>query len=64
MGVLGWTEQETLDTTLQGIVAALKGRNRFVRNIIKTVFGEDTPAPTKGIPERKMTPELFDALFS
>jgi hypothetical protein len=65
MGVLGWTETETLDTSLQGIIAALKGRNRFVTDILKAVFGGDTgdATPKEKTSVRPMTPELFDALF-
>lgn len=66
MGVLGWTEEQTLDTTLQGIVAALRGRNRLITNVLKAVFGEGdgTPTPAKQVESsRPMSPELFDAMF-
>ncbi len=66
MGVLGWTEEQTLDTTLQGIVAALRGRNRLIVNILKAVFGDGDgqPATPKQVESaRPMSTELFDALF-
>lgn len=65
MGVLGWTEKETLDTSLQGIVAALESRKRFVNDILRAAFGSSEP-DEPAIPAeaaRIMSPQLFDAMF-
>lgn len=64
MGVLGWTEKDTLDSSLQGIAAALHSRKRFVGDILCAVFGKpDTPNSTTADAARPMSPQLFDALF-
>jgi len=62
MGVLGWTEQQVLSTSLQGIVSALKGRNRLIRNVLESVFGPAKPE-TSNVSPRPASVELFDALF-
>ena len=66
MGVLGWTEKDTLDASLQGIVAALESRKRFINDILQAVFGSPTTESAEPVAQtvRPMTPELFDALFS
>lgn len=59
MGVLGWTYDQTLDTPMTAIAAAIGARNKYVSNIIKAVFG-DSSAPVR---KEKVTPKLFRALF-
>jgi hypothetical protein len=63
MGVLGWTYDQTLDTPMPAIKAALGARNRFVNSILKAVFGSADDAPTPPISKRKLTPRLFDAIL-
>ena len=59
MGVLGWTEQQVLNAPIYAVVAALKGRNRLIRNVLEAIFGTDPNTTTK----QEMTPELFRAMF-
>lgn len=62
MGVMGWTEEQTLQTTIPALEAAYKGRCDFVSAILKAVFGEgDKPEPAQ--PARPLTFTLFDAMF-
>lgn len=64
MGVMGWTEEQTLQTTIPAIQLAYKGRCDFVSAILKAVFGEaDKPAATPAAPARPLTFALFDAMF-
>ena len=62
MGVLGWTYDQTLDTPMPAIAAALKARRGFVSEILRAVFGDGEPAAPP-VASRKMTPVLFDAIF-
>lgn len=62
MGVLGWTEEQTLNTTMPGIVAALNGRNRLIRNILQA-FDPSDQAPIDEPATRPMSVALFDAIF-
>lgn len=62
MGVLGWTYDQTLDTPMPAIKAAINARNRFVNSILKAVFGEAEPT-TPVASSRKLSPKLFDAMF-
>lgn len=43
-GWIGWTETETLDTSMPGIVAAFKGRTAM----LKAIFGSGEKEP-KGV---------------
>jgi hypothetical protein len=62
MGVLGWTYDQTLDTPMPAIAAALCARNKFANSILKAVFGSgDEPEPVT--PKEKLTPKLFRELF-
>lgn len=58
MGVLGWTNEEALDTPISAIIAALKSRNRYVRSILEVFTGSDEPKT-----KQEMTPEMFRAMF-
>ena len=60
MGWLGWTEAQTLATSMQAIEAAYRGRVKM----IQAMTGR-TPAPTAAPTQGgvHMTPLLFDALF-
>jgi hypothetical protein len=60
MGWLGWTEDQTLQTTIPAIELAYEGRCDMLRSIFG---GGDEPAPAPAA-TREMTPELFDAVFS
>jgi hypothetical protein len=65
MGVLGWTYDQTLDTPMPAIKAALGARNKFVTSILKAVFGtSEEPAPEVAPTGRPLTPAFFDALFA
>lgn len=69
MGVLGWTYDQTLDTPMQAIVAALRARDRHVTTVLKCIAGflgaeivePDAPPP---VTNRKLTPQIFDAIFA
>lgn len=63
MGVLGWTYDQTLDTPMSAIAAALAARNKFINSILKAVFGEAEAPAASPVSKRKMTARLFDALF-
>lgn len=58
MGVIGWTEQQTLDTTIPAIELAYKGRSRFIADVAGAIFGgggtDEAAAPT---------PDDFRAVF-
>jgi hypothetical protein len=45
MGWLGWTEQQTLDTSMPAIVLAYEGRQDMIRVTLERVFGPAEPAP-------------------
>lgn len=57
MGWLGWTEQETLHTSMPAIEAAYRGRTKM----IQVMTGRSPPSPAA--PAGALTPLLFDALF-
>lgn len=70
MGVLGWTYDQTLDTPMPAIKAAINARNKRDNYLLKTIgsffdvkFVEDAPA-APATPSRKLSPKLFDALFA
>jgi hypothetical protein len=58
MGWIGWTEEQTLQTTIPAIETAYRGRCKMV----SAIFGgsEPTPAPVSA---RPFSIELFDAMF-
>lgn len=65
MGVLGWTYDQTLDTPMPAIAAAIGARNKYVNTILKTLgsfigveFKDDAP------PAPPITPSLFDTIFA
>ena len=58
MGWLGWTEEQTLQTTIPALELAIAGRSEMINAIFGG--GSDKPSPTS---KRHLTPELFDALF-
>jgi hypothetical protein len=62
MGALGWSEEQTLQTTLPAIELAYRGRCEFVSKIIGAVFGNNEPAPPPVSP-RPFSFALFDAQF-
>lgn len=62
MGVLGWTYDQTLDTPVFAIRAALAARNKYVNSILTAIFGEAAPEP-EPVTKRTLTPALFDAIF-
>lgn len=59
MGWLGWTEEQTLQTTVPSIEIALAGRCDMLRQIFG---GSDEPAPKPVA--RPFSIKLFDALFA
>lgn len=66
MGWLGWTEEQTLQTTVPAIEIAYRGRCDMLQDVIKAAFGggeDEKPAAPKASP-RPLTMKLFDALFS
>lgn len=63
MGVLGWTYDQTLDTPMFAIKAALSARNKYVNSILKAVFGEPDASEPEPVSKRTLTPALFDAVF-
>lgn len=52
MGWIGWTEQQTLDTTIEGIRIAYQGR----MDMLGAIFGKSKPA---GAPVSESGPSLF-----
>jgi hypothetical protein len=70
MGVLGWTYDQTLDTPMPAITAAIGARNKHVTSVLKVIAGflgaEITESSSEPDPEpaRKLSPALFDALFA
>jgi hypothetical protein len=62
MGVMGWTEEQTLRTTVPAIEAAYKGRCDFVSMVLKAVFGTNEPEAPK-VSARPFSFALFDAQF-
>lgn len=59
-GWIGWTEEQTLNTTMPGIESAHRGRV----NMLQAIFGKaDEPSLAKKPSARHVTPKLFDALF-
>lgn len=57
MGWLGWTEQETLDTSIPAIVLAYEGRSEMIRRTLESVFGSgDDPEPDAPTPTTKAKP--------
>lgn len=62
MGVMGWTEEQTLQTTLPAIDAAYKGRCDFVGMVLKAAFGSSEPEAPK-VSTRPASLALFDAQF-
>lgn len=59
MGWLGWTEEQTLQTTIPALELAYQGRCEM----LAAIFGGKDSAPAVDN-TRPMTPELFDAVFS
>lgn len=55
MGWIGWTEQQTLDTTIEGIRIAYQGR----MDMLAAIFGKSKPA---GAPVSESGPSLFSDL--
>lgn len=56
MGWIGWSEADTLDTTMSGILLAYEGR----MDLLKSIFGggDDADKHGKGkIPKTKATPD-------
>lgn len=51
MGVLGWTEQQTLDTTIPAIELAYNARTRFLADIVGAIFGKGEPEPKPKAPD-------------
>jgi hypothetical protein len=47
MGWLGWTEAETLDTSMSAIVLAHRGRERMIRDVLE-LTGLIRPAGEEG----------------
>lgn len=62
MGVMGWTEEQTLQTTVPAIEAAYKGRCDFVSMVLNAVFGDGKPDKPK-VSARPFSFALFDAQF-
>lgn len=59
MGWLGWSEEQTLRTTIPAIELAYEGR----LDMLRAVFGGGDAQQPQGDANREMTPALFDALF-
>lgn len=55
MGWLGWTEAQTLDTTIPAILTAYEGR----ADMLKAIFGE---SERPGVPVSESGPSLFKDL--
>jgi len=55
MGWLGWTEAQTLDTTIPAILTAYEGRT----DMLKAIFGDSKPV---GAPVSESGPSLFKDL--
>lgn len=55
MGWLGWTEAQTLDTTIPAILTAHEGR----LDMLKAIFGSSKPP---GAPVSESGPSLFSDL--
>lgn len=64
MGVLGWTYDQTLDTPMPAIAAALGARTKFVNSVLIAAFGSEDDPSTSAVANRKPTMDLFDALFA
>lgn len=58
MGWIGWTEEQTLRTTIPAIELAVAGRT----DMLRAIFGGSEPEQPKVSP-RPFSIELFDALF-
>lgn len=59
---MGWPQEQSLDTTLPYIEAARKGRFAM----LQAIFGSGekaSPSAAQNPQTRKLSPELFDALF-
>jgi hypothetical protein len=56
---LGWTEAQTLATSVPAILAAFKGRQAMLRAIFG---GSDEQKPV--VSDQKLTPQIFDAMFA
>jgi hypothetical protein len=57
MGWLGWSEEQTLDTTIPAIVLAVEGRTEM----LKLCFG--TPDEPKSQTKDRMDPEKMKSIF-
>lgn len=53
MGWLGWTERQTLDTSIPAVLFAYEGR----KDMLRAVFGSGEPDP----PKDKLTAKVNDA---
>jgi hypothetical protein len=60
MGWMGWTSEQTDDHLMTDIELAYEGRLKMIQ-LISPFGGDGVAAPAK--PVRKLTPELFDAMF-
>jgi hypothetical protein len=59
MGWIGWTEDQTLDTTIPAIEAAYSGRCKMLSAIFG---GGETGPPTQQDPSKVSFASQFDAL--
>ena len=53
MGWIGWTEAETLDATMSGILLAYDGR----QDLLKSIFGGGETSSETAPPKTKATPD-------
>lgn len=64
MGVLHWTYDQTLDTPMPAIAAAIGAHNKHVNSVLKLVgsfLGVEFDEPS--VQKEKLTPTLFRNLF-
>lgn len=61
MGWLGWTEAQTLATSMPAIVLAREGRGEMIQTTLEMIFGK--PPPMEEKPEILISDDAVRSIF-